>query len=342
MRSPLYLLEQGSKLAREGRRLIVTKDGETLARVAVIQISQVIIFGNIQITTPALRLLLDEGVEAVLLSRYGQFYGRLVGAEGGNGALRVGQTLCSRDPFFALRTAQQIVLGKIANMKVFLQRYARRSGSQTVEEAAAGVDGLLARVPRTTAINSLMGVEGQATAIYFGVWKDLLKPPWRFSKRLRRPPPDPVNVLLSFGYTLLLQNVLGAVLTAGLDPYVGFLHQLSYNRPSLALDLVEEFRPLIADSVALRCLNNGIITPEHFSEGEDPERPIVLSDEGAKLFIRELETRLEQSFKHPETGEQVTYLRLFLLQAYRLAATLQLDGAGIRRDGPYYRPFTVR
>ena len=342
MRSPLYLLEQGSKLGREGRRLVITKDGETVARVAVIQISQVIVFGNIQITTPALRLLLDEGVEVTLLSQHGQFYGRLVGAEGGNGSLRVGQVLCSRDEVFALRTAQEMVAGKITNMKVFLQRYARRRESSTLEEAAAGVGRLLERVPRTTAINSLMGVEGQATAIYFGVWKDLLKPPWRFTQRLRRPPPDPVNVLLSFGYTLLQQNVLGAVLAAGLDPYVGFLHQLSYNRPSLALDLVEEFRPLIADSVALRCLNNEIVTPDDFAAGEEEERPIVLSEEGSKRFIREMETRLEQSFQHPETGEQVTYRRLFLLQAYRLAATLQLDAGGIRREGPYYRPFTVR
>lgn len=336
MRSPLYLVEQGSKLSREGRRLRIVKNDEVLARVALIQVSQVIVFGNIQITQPALKLLLDEGIETVLLSRYGKFYGRLVGAPTGHGARRVAQVLRSQESGFALATAQQMVRGKVHNMKVFLQRYARRHDSDDIRSAAAGVDRLLQRIPNTRTINSLMGVEGQATAIYFGVWKNLLKPPWRFAKRVRRPPTDPINVLLSLGYTLLMQNVLGAVLTTGLDPYVGFLHQLSYNRPNLALDLMEEFRPLIADSVALRCLNNEIITQAHFSEG-DEKRPLVLSQAGVKLFIRELETRMTQEFKHPVTGEKVTYRRMFLLQAYQLSNTLDLTtGQGL------YRPFLVR
>jgi CRISPR-associated protein Cas1 len=253
--------------------------------------------------------------------------------------LRVAQVVRSREPAFALATAQQMVRGKVHNMKVFLQRYARRLEAAAVRSAAESIDGLLQRVAQTTAISSLMGVEGQATAIYFGVWKELLKTPWRFAARVRRPPTDPVNVLLSFGYTILMQNVLGAVLTAGLDPYVGFLHQLSYNRPSLALDLMEKFRPLIADSVALRCLNNGILTEAHFAPGEEGE-PMVLTPEGVKLFVRELETRLTQPFQHPESGEQVSYRRLFLLQAYRLAQTLALGGAGTADR--VYRPFLVR
>lgn len=336
MRSPLYVVEQGSKLSRESRRVVVTKNGETLAQAPVIQVSQVIVFGNVQITTPALRLLLDEGVDVVLLSETGRFYGRLVGAPGGHGALRVNQVLCSQDVAFALRTAQQMVRGKLHNIRVFLQRYARRQNSEIVHSAAIGVDRLLERVPRTTQHSSLLGVEGQGTAIYFGVWKNLLQPPWRFDGRVRRPPTDPVNVLLSFGYTVLLQNILGAVLTAGLDPFVGFLHRLEYNRPSLALDLMEEFRPLIVDSVVLRCLNNGIIQAGHFAEG-DEERPIVLAPEGIRLFIRELETRFTQAFKHPVTGEQVTYRRLFLLQAYALARSL--DPAG---GQPPYTPFLAR
>ena len=336
MRHPLYLLEQGSKLSRESRRLVVTKDGETLAQVPVLQVSQVVVFGNIQITTPALRLVLDEGVEVVLLSEEGRFYGRLVGESSGNGSLRVAQVVRSREPRFALTTAQRMVHGKVHNMRVFLLRYARRLESEAIATAAEGMGAMLSRVERTMNHNSLMGVEGQATAIYFGVWKNLLKPPWEFDKRIRRPPADPVNVLLSFGYTVLTQNVLGAVLTAGLDPYVGFLHQLSYNRPSLALDLVEEFRPLIVDSVVLRCLNNGILTQDHFTPGEE-ERPLVLAPEGIRLFIRELEARMTQMFKHPVSGEQVNYRRVLLLQAYALARCLDLTASN-----RLYQPFLVR
>lgn len=338
MRSPLYLLEQGSRLAREGRRLVVSKNGDVLARVPLIQVSQVIVFGNSQITTPALHLLLAEGVEVVLLSQAGHFLGRLVGPESGQGSRRVAQVLRSRDAAFALATAQAIVRGKLHNLRVFLLRYARRLDAPEVRAAADSMTALIERVPRTTALSSLMGVEGQGTALYFGVWKSLLKTPWRFDKRVRRPPTDPVNVLLSLGYTILAQNVQGAVLAAGLDPYIGFLHQLSYNRPSLALDLMEEFRPLIVDSVALRCLNNGILTPDHFVPGEE-EQPIVLTPDGLRLFIRELETRLTQLFQHPGTGEQVNYRRLFLLQSYALAASLSLEPA---ESGLVYRPFTVR
>ena len=127
MRNPMYVIEQGAKLNREGRRIVVSKEGETLAQAAVLQISQVVLFGNIQVTTPALRLLLDEGVEVVLLSEEGRFYGRLVGAPGGHGALRVQQVMCSQELARSLGIAQQMVYGKLHNIKVFLQRYARRS-----------------------------------------------------------------------------------------------------------------------------------------------------------------------------------------------------------------------
>ncbi|MCC9078462.1 CRISPR-associated endonuclease Cas1 [Litorilinea aerophila] len=328
MRAPLYLLEQGSKLSCQSRLLVVTKQGQTLARLPLIQVSQVLVFGNVEITTPALKRLLDEGIEVVLLSQRGRFYGRLVGATGGNGGLRVAQILRSQDSTFALHLARHFVRAKLHNCRVLLQRYARRQGEPQVQAAVEGLERALDQVEHCRTINSLSGVEGRGTAVYFGAWKSLLKPPWHFHRRLRRPPPDPVNVLLSFGYTLLSQNILGAVLAVGLDPYVGFLHQLQYNRPSLALDLMEEFRPVVVDSVVLRCLNNGILQPEHFQPGEAHQRPVVLVDEGVKRFVREMEQRLEQEIQHPQTGERVTYRRLFLQQVYSLARALQAEGGG--------------
>lgn len=337
MRAPLYLTEQGSVLSQRGRRLLVRKGGDELAQIPLVQVSQVVIFGNVSITTPALQLLLREGIETTLLSRSGRFYGRLVGLPHGNGPLRVAQVLHSQDAGFMLGLARQFVRGKLHNLRVLLQRYARRTTATGLDAAVTGIGAMLAQVERCHTTNSLSGVEGRATAIYFGAWKQLLQPPWRFEKRVRRPPTDPVNVLLSFGYTLLTQNVLSAVLTAGLDPNVGFLHQLSYNRPSLALDLVEEFRPVVVDSVVLRCMNNQILTPEHFEAGEDEDRPVVLTQEGIRRFVRELESRFEQSFKHPADGEQLTYRRLFLRQAYQLARILQGRG-----KAEAYQPFLIR
>lgn len=336
MKHPLYLIEQGCRLSREGQRLVVTKDDKVITQASTLQISQVILFGNIQITTPAVQLLLAEGIEVVYLTQQGRFYGRLVGEPSGHAALRIAQVLASQDPAFALATARQCVRGKLHNMRVFLQRYARRREEPSLQQ---GVDKILAlqqRLDEAPDHQTLMGLEGQATAIYFSLWPHLLKEPWSFDKRIRRPPTDPVNALISFAYTLLTQNMWGAVLTAGLDPYIGFLHQLAYNRPSLVLDLVEEFRPIVADSVALRCLNNAILTPDHFETGGN-QRPVLLSAEGVRLFIREFETRLTQKFKHPASGEQVHYRRLFLLQAYALARTL-----AVRDPQQLYQPILVR
>ena len=343
MRHPLYLVEQGSRLTKRGRRLNVLKDDTVIAQAALVQVSQVIVFGNVSITTPALHLLLQEGIEVVLLSRTGRFRGRLIGEQNGNGALRVVQLQRSQDEDFALETARCFVTGKLHNMRVFLRRYARRASSGAdrrdpvpLRDAVNAIGAMMDRVEACHTINSLAGVEGKATAAYFRVWKALLTSPWRFERRIRRPPPDPVNVLLSFGYTLLTQNIWGAVLTAGMDPYVGFLHQLNYNRPSLPLDLMEEFRPVIVDSVVLRCLNNRILDPEHFAPAESEERPLVLTDEGIRLFIREMEARFEGEFKEVKTGKRTTYRRLFLNQVYHLSRIL----TGSER-GPY-RPFLIR
>jgi CRISPR-associated protein Cas1 len=335
MPHPLYLLEQGSRLSREGRRLVVSKEGAALAQVATVQVSQVLVFGNIQLTTPALHLLLAEAIDVILLTQAGNFLGRIVGAESGKGALRVAQITASRRADAALHLAQQIVHAKIHNARIFLMRYARRKASTALDAAVEAMTPLLERTHRTMTLNSLMGVEGQATAIYFGVWKELLHAPWRFTRRIRRPPTDPVNVLLSFGYTILSQNMLSAIYTAGLDPYVGFLHQLDYNRPSLAQDLIEEFRAIIVDSVALRCLNNQIVTPDDFVPG-DEEYPLIFTDDGKRKFIRELEARLTHSFRDPISGQATDYRRVMLQQVYRLAHAVQQEGL------PTYPAFLVR
>lgn len=343
MKHPLYLVEQGSKVGRHGQQLVISRDGEELSRIATLQVSQVVVMGNIQLTTPAMQLLLGQGTEVVFLSQSGRFYGRLVGESSGHSALRVAQVIASRQAPFALGTARRIVRGKLHNMRVFLLRYGRRRDEPSLADAAARIGTLLERIESANDTAALMGVEGQATAVYFSAWRALLKAPWTFERRVRRPPTDPVNALISFAYTLLLQNVMGAVQAVGLDPYVGFLHQLEYNRPSLALDMVEEFRPIVADSVALRCLNNAILTETHFATGE-AARPVLLTPDGVRLFVREFERRLTDKFTDPRTGRRVHYRRLFMLQAYDLARSIKSvgetgpDGA----DSAFYRPFLVR
>ncbi len=152
----------------------------------------------------------------------------------------------------------------------------------------------------------------------------MISPDWKFTKRLRRPPPDPINVLLSFGYTLLAHAAEGAVATTGLDPYAGFLHTVDYNRPSLALDLMEEFRPLV-DGVVLWCVNGGQITPADFTPGTDPDRPVVMSDGARRCFIEAYERRLAETFTHPKLNQKLSIRQCLMAQARQVAEAVQAD-----------------
>jgi CRISPR-associated protein Cas1 len=352
---PLYITTQGAKLCYRKRQLIVEKDAadaqrpRQIAAIPAVHVEQVLIFGHASITPPALDHLLKSEVDVVFLTVQGRYKGRLVGPAGGNSRLRLRQYERVLDPAWALETARAIVVGKLHNTRTLLRRYARRQTSEVsgepqvratsevspLSEAADELDGLMARAGRCNTVSSLSGVEGRGAAVYFGVFRQLIQgDEWEFAGRNRRPPRDPVNALLSFGYTVLSHNVESAVRAVGLDPYIGFLHQVAYNRPSLALDLVEEFRPIVVDSVVLRCLNNNIVRPAHFRFDAEREHPVLLDDEGRGLFIRELEARFNLEFKHPDSHERVTYRRCFELQARQLARALQ--------SGAVYRPFQVR
>lgn len=336
---PLYVSTQGARLRYRKRRLVVEKGGEALAAVPAIHVDEVLIFGNVSVTTPALGFLLGNDIPVTFLTVRGRYKGRLVGPLGGHVRLRLRQYDRTRDSAWTLETARAIVAAKLHNTRTLLRRYARRAESKTtvapLTQAANQLGALIERTARCGTVNSLNGVEGRAAAVHFSVFRHLIRAPgWTFKSRNRRPPRDPVNALLSFGYTVLTHQVESAVRSVGLDPYLGFLHQTAYNRPSLALDLVEEFRPIVVDSVVLRCLNNEIILPDNFRYDPEAEYPVLLSDEGRRRFIREIESRLNLTFKHPARDERVTYRRCFELQARHLARCLQ--------TGDVYRPFKVR
>jgi len=339
---PFYVTTQGARLRLHQRRLVVERQAggaaetapERIASVPLVHVDQVILFGNVGLTTPVMGELMRRNIPVVFLTVGGRYKGRLMGAETGFGQLRLAQYNRAQDPQAALELARAIVYGKLRNQRALLLRYGRRTGQGVLTESAERIGGLADQAQRCHTLNSLHGCEGKAGAIYFGVFKRLLKQAWPFQKRVRRPPTDPVNVLLSFGYTMLLHNVQGMVSSVGLDPFVGFVHGIAYNRPSLALDMMEEFRPLVVDSVVMRSLNNEIVRPQHFHPGESADRPIVLDDEGRSRFIRTFEARLNDAFKHPDSDERVTYRRCIELQVRRLARALREKGG--------YRPFIVR
>ncbi len=336
---PLYVSTQGARLAYRDRRLVVEKEAEVIAAIPAAHVSQVILLGHVALTPSALSYLLAQGIEVVFLTVDGQYKGRLVGAERGNGLLRLRQYARVSDPEWAMGVARALVAAKLHNLCTLLRRYARRVDAPEKETAlsaaAEQLADLILQAERAHTRHALNGVEGRGSAIYFSVFRHLIAVPgWRFERRVRRPPPDPVNALLSFGYTLLTRQMEWAVWTVGLDPYLGFLHRTEYNRPSLALDLIEPFRPILVDSLVLRCLNNSILRPDHFEENPDGPHPIRLNDEGRACFLREWEGRLNLELTHPDTGERMNYRRCLEIEVRRLAHAIQ--------TGEPFRPFRVR
>jgi len=340
----IYITEQGATLGIDHQRLEVRKDGEVVAEFPMGHVERVVVLGNVTLTTPALRRLMAEGIDLVFMSLGGAYYGRITGEVTPHVSLRRAQYTAQGDPAFVLALAQRIVAGRIHNEKAFLQRQARRGTTalrtdnldqsdparhsavqppSDLDAVIADLDEAEARAGRTTTLNALRGVEGSATARYFGALRGLFGAHWGFDNRNRRPPRDPVNVMLSFGYTLLTRAAESAVKAVGLDPYVGFLHVDAYNRPSMALDLMEEMRVTI-ENLVWALVEEGEITPKDFRPAEDEdEPPVVMDREASKRFIKAYEARMRETRAHPRTGEQVARWRFLEMQAREVARCIQ-------------------
>jgi CRISPR-associated protein Cas1 len=330
----VYVDEQGAYLRKDGSRLAVTKEGQTLVSVPLAHVDQLVLAGNVNLSTPLLKHLLKSDVEVVLLNSYGKYEGRFTPELSKNSVLRLRQYERSKDDGFRLRIAQGIVLGKIQNMRAFLMRGNRARGSPVIEEAVRQLAALGPGVERAAGVDSLLGVEGAASHAYFQGFAELLGKDvaFDFQKRTRRPPKDPVNALLSLGYTLLCADCMTASQVAGLDPYIGFYHIPVYGRPALALDLMEEFRVLLVDSVVLALINKGSIRPDDF---EERYGGWFLTERGREKFYAAYGQRKNTEVIHPIFEYTLPYRRIIELQA-RLLSKVIMD------DIPAYQPFATR
>jgi CRISPR-associated protein Cas1 len=346
----LYVTDQGAALAKRGNRLVVEKQGRTVQWVHAFRVEQVILLGNIQVSPGAVAFLLAQGIDTVFLSYYGKYRGRLVAHLGKNIELRRRQFARLADPEVCLGLARAYVAGKIYNCRVLLRRQNQELRSAAVTAALHQLRRLGAQAREAGSRESLMGVEGSAAAAYFGCFPHLLRvADMTFPGRSRRPPKDPVNVLLSLGYTLLANAVQTQVQVAGLDPYLGSLHAPEYGRPSLVLDLMEEFRPVLVDAVALHLVNRRIIRATDFFRPQDREPPafdfaetepvregypILLGHEGLKKFVTQFERRLAQRVFYLPQGERLTYREVVLAQVRRFIRALEDDAP--------YEPYRLR
>jgi len=348
----LYLTEQYSVVKVEGEALRVqlptdraTKQAGKVVRIPLAKVDQVMVLGDITLTTPALHVLMERRIAVHYLSAHGRSYGALTADPAKNAGLRLAQYGLHRDMPRRFAAARQCVAGKLLNMRTSLLRYARaRDSAPTLDAAAQQIRGCLRTLARLeppalidpndrmNGLGQLLGLEGSASAAYYGVFGELLRGDWTFPGRVKRPPTDPVNALLSFGYTVLSNQAVSLVCAVGLDPAIGVLHQPGFGKPALALDLMEEFRPLIVDSVVITMINTGQVALSDFTDALGAYR---LKDEPRKQFLIKLEERLNTRVQHPVFGYQATYRRCIELQARLFAKYAQGE---LER----YTPFTVR
>ncbi len=328
--SSLYLSEQGSVIRREQNRIVVERNGTKVAEIHEFKLRRIIIYGNIQLTTPVITFLLDRGIDTTFLSLQGKLKGRLAPLATNNAVLRVRQHQKLADPHFTCQLARAFILGKITNCLSIISRHQRNHPEADLLPAIARISPLVDRLPLTKEINALRGIEGQAAAIYFDSFGKLLRRGWTFKKRERRPPPDPVNALLSFSYTLLYNEAIGALSAVGCDPYPGFLHTPGFGRCSLALDLMEEFRPLFADRLTLSLLNLGTLSYDDFEPSENGG--VLLSNDARRIFFREYERLVTAEFLNHRTNARISLRQALHDQAHALRRSLM-------RSLPYV-PFT--
>ncbi len=330
---PLYLNLQGLRVGKSGEVLQVREKDALRQEVRMGEICQVNLMGNVQITTQAVQALCEAQTPICYFSQGGWFYGITTGLNQKNIFLRRSQFKLADQEWFALALARRLVVGKIRNQRTLMQR----NHVEPKEETLLGLKQMAERAERAREMDELLGIEGNAARLYFQDFAGAIKadPALRdpdseaalprqfrfdFEGRNRRPPRDAVNALLSLGYSLLAKDLTIACYAVGFDPYMGFYHQPRFGRPALALDLMEPFRPLIADSAALTAINTRMVTPQDFVQAGPG---VALTPSGRKGFFRAYELRMDTLVTHPQFEYRVSYRRLLEIQARLLARVLE-------------------
>jgi CRISPR-associated protein Cas1 len=318
--STMYVTEPGARIEKDYQRILVTKDDVVLMRTPVARISHVVLVGRVGVTTPALHALLIQGVGLSLVNHTGKLIGRLMPPTGKNIPRRHAQYARAQEEDFCLEIGRAIAAGKLRNQRTMARRICREHlgiDDDPVEEITAAIQAL----DDAADLAEVRGQEGCGARAYFRVFRQAIPASWGLDKRARRPPPDPANALLSLGYSLLTQNMICAAEVVGLDPYDGFFHADKHGRPALALDLEEEFRSIIVDSVVLTLINKELLTPDDFQPGA--KGGVFLKREALKTFFQQYGKRIHTRVVHPTLERRLTYQQCFEVQARLLAKVIE-------------------
>lgn len=336
----LFITSQGAYLHREGQSVLVEVDGSTKVRVPVHTLEGIVCFGQVMVSPQLMELCAEHRVIISFLSRNGRFWARVQGPISGNVLLRRAQYRIADDDAASSRIAQALVIAKVYNSRVALQRLLRShpscEGAEQVHQAICHLAGQLKALGSPQTLSTIRGIEGEAARRYFQVFRYLIlaqKDAFPFEERNRRPPLDNMNALLSFIYTLLMHDVSSALESVGLDPAVGFLHRDRPGRPGLALDLMEEFRPYLADRLALSLVNLKQVVGVDFHKTETGA--VSMHEETRRQVIKAYQERKREQLLHPYLKEKLEVGLLPYAQALLLSRYIRGDIDG-------YPPFLWR
>jgi CRISP-associated protein Cas1 len=332
----LYLVQQGMMLRKEQGRFVV-QEGSVKGRpglqteIPIREVERILVLGNVQISTTAISVCLEEQIPIVFLTQLGDYKGHLWSSEFCDLPVEAAQYGRRRDEGFQVRMVQQILTGKLMNSKLLLLRLDRKRRVEGLRAKLGRLDQHLAAIAQTMDLDALRGYEGAAARLYFGVLGQMIvHPDFVLQGRSRRPPKDPVNSLLSFGYTLLFNNVLSLILAEGLNPYLGNLHRSDRKAPHLAFDLMEEFRSPIVDSLVMWLVNKKVLRPTDFTF-PNAEGGVYLEEAGRRVFLKHFEDRISSPVRYRDLQEPVSYRRVIQLQVQQYKRCLM--------ESELYEPF---
>ena len=318
----VYITQEDAFIAKVDERLNVKFEKQTILDVPLIKIDGLVVIGRASISPAAITELINHKIPLTFLNTNGKYLARLEPEMSKNIFLRAAQWKATGESPQAVHVVQGFVRGKLKNYRQSLLLAQRRYSEIDLTSGINQLTNVIASLDKATAIDSLRGFEGAGSAGYFGCFNQLIRvDDFQFETRNRRPPKDAVNSLLSLGYSLLRHDIQGAINIVGFDPYLGYLHTERYGRPSLALDLMEEFRPLVVDAVVLTAINRRMLSPQDFIT-EPVSGAVSLTKEGLHKFLRLYQEKKQTKFKHPVLQKQYTYQECFEIQARFLAKYL--------------------
>jgi CRISPR-associated protein Cas1 len=335
----LYITSDDAYVRKERETFVVEVNNEKVFQAPVHSIENIVCFGFKPLSPALMAFCAESNVGISYLSENGKFLARVQGAQQGNVLLRKAQYAYADNEMESLKIARPIIAAKVANYRSLLQRHQRNHPDDcpdSVASAASTMGNRLADIQKSVTLDELRGHEGECANVYFGVLGSLItaqQEDFIFTQRSRRPPLDPANALLSFLYAILANDVRSALETTGLDPQVGFLHQVRSGRPSLALDIMEEFRAYLGDRIMLNLVNLKQVTKKDFEIRESGE--VRMSDDARKTLLTAYQKRKQEEITHPFLGEKMTVGLLPHVQAQLLARY-------IRGDIPEYPPFYLK